>query len=133
MGYRGGPTPRGEQGPSFYYPGSHDGSQPWPNLIFSRTSGSLARSRSRVSFSVNIRVRPICTYPRPRSASRRVRTLRVYFQRQCACGHAAAPRRAAPPEEQPRRYFYPTRVSTSVARASERASERRDGCTRWKM
>jgi len=31
MGYRGGPTPGGEQGPSFYYPGSHDGSQPWPS------------------------------------------------------------------------------------------------------
>lgn len=28
MGYRGGPTPGGEQGPSFYYPGSHRGSQP---------------------------------------------------------------------------------------------------------
>lgn len=67
MGYRGGPTPRGEQGPSFYYPGSHDGSQPWPNLIFSRTSAdSLARSHSRVTFSVNIRVRLTCTYPRPR-------------------------------------------------------------------
>lgn len=28
MGYRGGPTPGGEQGPSFYYPSSHRGSQP---------------------------------------------------------------------------------------------------------
>lgn len=79
MGYRGGPTPRGEQGPSFYYPGSHDGSQPWPNLIFSRTSDSLARSHSRgvQVFSVNIRVRPTCTYPRSRLGRQRcvLRTL----------------------------------------------------------
>lgn len=33
MGYRGGPTPRGEQGPSFYYPGSHSGSQPSEKLV----------------------------------------------------------------------------------------------------
>jgi len=48
MGYRGGPTPRGEQGPSFYYPGSHDGSQPWPNLILSRGSSHVS-SRAKVS------------------------------------------------------------------------------------
>lgn len=46
MGYRGGPTPGGEQGPSFYYPGSHRGSQP-SSLRASTLASSFRRRRRR--------------------------------------------------------------------------------------
>lgn len=122
MGYRGGPTPRGEQGPSFYYPGSHDGSQPWPNLIFSRMSDSLARSHSRgvQVFSVNIRVRPTCTYPRSRLGRQRcvLRTLAPFDMNVLVAGIVVKNNR-----DDICLYFYPTTSSVSE-RASERATKR---------
>lgn len=60
MGYRGGPTPGGEQGPSFYYPGSHRGSQ--PSLLSVRFSATLfLSSLSPVSFRETFSLPPPCS------------------------------------------------------------------------
>lgn len=60
MGYRGGPTPGGEQRPSFYYPGSHRGSQPPLQtrcLFLSRPSIALVFSAAFGQIDENISAR----------------------------------------------------------------------------
>lgn len=125
MGYRGGPTPRGEQGPSFYYPGSHDGSQPWPNLILSLTRDSRYRRRD----SRQTRDAPCTYYSRSRrESSKHSIRVRTPSEEDVGIMRMRARFASASTEEQRRQYLllFSFRAKSTVTRMSERA--RHDGC-----
>lgn len=125
MGYRGGPTPRGEQGPSFYYPGSHDGSQPWPNLILSHARLALPSSR----FAPNAgRAQHLLLAVSPRESSKHSIRVRTPSEEDVGIMRMRARFASASTEEQRRQYLllFSFRAKSTVTRMSERA--RHDGC-----